>query len=274
MESFLFYLFLVGIIIASYQDFKKREVDNWINYFLFISGAIFIIFKSVINYDFSLFLSGVACFVACFVAGNLFYYGRVFAGGDAKLLIAMFSIFVSVGIISSLVNVGLFIVFLLVAGSIYGLCYSLFFYFRDFFKINKQIKKEFRNKYLKYGLISGIFLLILTFANFAFLFLGIFIILVCILFAFSKSIEKISMIKEINSRDLREGDWLAESIRVKGKKFDYRWEGLSKIDLKLLRKLKRKIKIKDGIAFVPSFFIAFIFYLYKEQIINWILGII
>jgi len=179
METFLFFLFLAGIIVASIQDLKKREVDNWVNYFLLISGCIFVLFKSILNFDFYLLLAGLICFAVCFALGNLFYYGRVFAGGDAKLLIAMFSLFVSAGILESLANIGIFIVFLLVSGSIYGLGYSLFFYFRDFFKINKQIKKEFGNKYLKYGMIFGAVLITIAYFNLLFLFVGIFALLVC-----------------------------------------------------------------------------------------------
>jgi Flp pilus assembly protein protease CpaA len=274
METFLFFLFLAGIIVASIQDLKKREVDNWVNYFLLISGWVFVLFKSILNFDFYLLLAGLICFAVCFALGNAFYFGRVFAGGDAKLLIAMFSLFVSAGILRSLANIGIFIVFLLVSGSIYGLGYSLFFYFRDFFKINKQIKKEFGNKYLKYGMIFGAVLITIAYFNLLFLFVGIFALLVCALFAFAKSIEKISMIKEINAHDLREGDWLAENVKSKGKLFKYCWDGLSEKELRILKKLRRKIKIKDGIAFIPAFLIAFIMYLYKEQVIGWVLRII
>ena len=29
--GFLFWVFLIGIGIASFQDLKRREVDNWLN---------------------------------------------------------------------------------------------------------------------------------------------------------------------------------------------------------------------------------------------------
>jgi len=60
---------------------------------------------------------------------NLFYYGRVFAGGDAKLLIAMTAFFVGVSFYESMINIGVFVLFLMISGSVYGLGYSGFFVF-------------------------------------------------------------------------------------------------------------------------------------------------
>ncbi len=34
----LFVIYLIGLIIATFQDFKRREIDNWLNLFLFFSG--------------------------------------------------------------------------------------------------------------------------------------------------------------------------------------------------------------------------------------------
>jgi hypothetical protein len=104
--------------------------------------------------------------------------------------------------------------------------------------------------------------------------LAIFVFLVSILFAFAKSIEKISMICPKDARDLREGDWLAEDVRIKGKIIKYNWEGLDKKDIKRLQSYKKKVKIKDGIPFVPGFLIAFILYLFKDRIIEWFFSFI
>ena len=52
---------------------------------------------------------GVVSFLMMFILANLFYYGRVFAGGDAKLMFAMFAVFVAGSFSATLENIGLFI---------------------------------------------------------------------------------------------------------------------------------------------------------------------
>jgi prepilin signal peptidase PulO-like enzyme (type II secretory pathway) len=73
--------------------------------------------------------------------------------------------------------------------------------------------------------------------------------------------------------EIQEGDWLAKNVKLKTKTLKYSWDGLSKEDVKLLRKEKKNIKVKEGIPFAPAFLIAHILYwLFKDNILN-ILGI-
>ena len=44
---------------------------------------------SYIQAGFGFFCQGIIGLTIFFVLGNLFYYGKVFAGGDAKLMIAL-----------------------------------------------------------------------------------------------------------------------------------------------------------------------------------------
>jgi prepilin signal peptidase PulO-like enzyme (type II secretory pathway) len=76
------------------------------------------------------------------------------------------------------------------------------------------------------------------------------------------------MIVLINPRKLTEGDWLYEKVKVGRKIVRPNWEGLSQEELILLRRYKRKIKVKQGIPFVPAFFFAFILLLFKDNIFN------
>jgi Flp pilus assembly protein protease CpaA len=41
--SFLFFIFFIGIFIAMCQDFRRREVDDWLNFLLFFSGSFFLV---------------------------------------------------------------------------------------------------------------------------------------------------------------------------------------------------------------------------------------
>lgn len=274
MINFLFILFFCGILVASIQDLRRREVDNYVNFFILASGLTYILFSAIYEMNFYIVLMGLLSLGVMFVLANGFYYGRVFAGGDAKLLIAMAALFVAVSWKSTLLNIGLFVLFLMISGAIWGIFYSLIMVFKNYSEVKMQIKKEIRSSYLKYYLIGGIVLLLLGFFNSLFLFFSGFVFLGGILFVFAKTVEKAVMIKLIDSRKLREGDWLVDGVKVGKKTIKPDWEGLTKSDLVLLRKINRKIKIKDGIPFVPAFFIAFLVFVFREQIITWFLGLI
>ena len=72
------------------------------------------------------------------------------------------------------------------------------------------------------------------------------------------------MLKHVRPTELTEGDWIAKEIKVDGKYVTGPKDlGIEKKQIKKLIALykKRKVNkilIKEGIPFVPSFFIAFI----------------
>jgi Flp pilus assembly protein protease CpaA len=264
MAWFLFYLFLIGILIGICQDFKRREVDNWLNYALLVFSFAFIFFQAIFNWSFYIILLGFFCLIIMFLLGNLFYYGRVFAGGDAKLLIAMAVFFIGTGFLSSLINIGVFILFLFLSGSIYGLVYSFVLFIGNFKSCSLEFKKQINKSYFKYLFLVGLILFVFSYVSFLFLLPGVFILVGSFLFIFAKSIENVVMIKSVFIRDLREGDWLVKNVKVGRKVIKSDWEGLEKKDLNLLMKVsgKRKIKIKDGIPFTPAFLFAFLSYVF------------
>src|SRR3989338_7551461 len=126
---FLIAVGLIAVIFASIQDLKKREVTNWISFSLIVFALGFRFFYSLFSgesfQDLNFFYYGLIGLGIFLVIGHLFYYGRVFAGGDAKLMIAL-------GIVLPLSNsfnenLNLFVVLLflfLVVGSIYGILWS------------------------------------------------------------------------------------------------------------------------------------------------------
>lgn len=276
---FLFWVFLVGIIIASLQDLKRREVDDWLNFLLLTVGIVFVLYSALFSRDFSLVVQMGFALLVMGGAMNLFYYGRVFAGGDAKLLFAMSALFVGLGFSSTLKNIGIFLFLLMVSGSFYGIFYSGVLYFKNRKKCNAEIKKFFsKTKWLRRMFYSGLILfgcslvVFVLFDNFLPLsFAGIYF-LFPILYLFSKSLEKVSMIREVSGKDLREGDWLAHDLRVGGKTIKSDWEGLSEKSLKLLRN-KKKVVIKEGLPFVPAFLIALLLYgFFKDFLLGFVFG--
>jgi len=266
--GFLFWLFLVGIIIASLQDLKRREVDNWLNLFLLVAGFVFIFYRAIFEKDVSLVFQAGFALVIMFGFMNLFYYGRVFAGGDAKLLVAMTVFFVGANFNLTLINIGVFLLFLMFSGSVYGLIYSVVLYIKDFEKVNKEIKKGFSNLWIKYVILFGVVVFVFGFFYSLFFLFGVFILLSPLLYVFAKGLETVSMVRVVSGKELREGDWLVDDIRVGKKVIKADWDGLSLKDIELL-KSSRKIKIKDGLPFVPAFLIAFLGYVFLR---GWFLG--
>ena len=268
MLGFLFWLFLIGIIVASLQDIKRREVDNWLNLFLLVMSFVFIFYKAIFERDVSIIFQAGFALVVMFAFMNIFYYGRVFAGGDAKLLVAMTVFFVGISFDKTLINIGIFLFFLMLSGSIYGLVYSFVLYIKDYKKVNKEIKKGFNVLWVRYIIIIGIIMLVLSYFNRIFLLLSIFILLLPLLYVFAKSLEVVSMVKSIPGKCLREGDWLVNDIKIKSKVIKADWDGLSLEDIKLL-KSRKNVKIKEGLPFVPAFLIAFFMYVFLR---NWFIN--
>ena len=84
----------------------------------------------------------------------------------------------------------------------------------------------------------------------------------------AKSVEESFMIKNINARNLREGDWLYHDLKIGKKVIKASFEGLSKKDIELIQKHyknKKKIVVKEGIPFVPVFLIIFILFLFLRN---------
>lgn len=266
MINFLFILFLIGILIASFQDLRRREVDNYVNFFLLVSGMTFAVFFGIFNSDWWLILFAFMSLIIMFVLANVFYYGRIFAGGDAKLMIAMAAVFAASSFFVTLQNIGIFIILLLVSGSIYGLVYSIVLFTINFREARKEVRKKWNNSY---SLIAGIsiFIMLFGFFNYLFFIIGIFMLLILLLFVFALALEKVAMIKTIDCKDLREGDWLSQSVNFKGKRIEPNWEGLTKKQVKLLKGYKKKITIKGGLPFVPAFLFAFLAFVFREQLL-------
>lgn len=265
MFNFLFWLFFFGILVALFQDLKRREVDNWLNYFLLVFGFVFIFYKIILERDFSLFLYSGFTLIVMFFFMNVFYYGRVFAGGDAKLLVALSAFFVAPSFFITSVNIGVFLFFLMFAGSVYGLSYSFVLYFKDFKKVNSVMEKYHKNRIVKSFLFLGLLVFLFGFFEVVFFFLGFLLFIFPLLYIFAKGLEDVSMIKEISGKELREGDWLANDVKVGKNVVKSSWDGLSEKEIRLLKN-KNKIKIKNGFPFVPAFLIAFLGYAFLRDI--------
>lgn len=260
---FLFVLALVWIIFAVFQDFKTKEVANWLNFSLAIFALAFRFFYCLFSDNsFWFFYNGAIGLGIFFIIGNVFYYSKIFAGGDAKLMISLGAILpIEVFGISSFFSLLEFILIFLVVGALYTLGISLFLLIKNFKKFKEKFILELKShKKLIFFcfLISGFFIL-LGFLDILFVLIGFLILFSCFLYIYSFCVDEICMVKVISSKELQEGDWLYENVKLKNKELiKSSWEGLTREEIIKLIKNNKKVKIRQGIVFTPVFLLAFI----------------
>lgn len=261
MIDFLIILGFIWVLVASIEDIRKREVENWICFSLIIVALVYRAVFSIINSDVYYFVYGLMGLGIFVVLAYVFYYGRVFAGGDAKLLMGMGAVLpVYASVYSNLFFLGIFVLALLFSGSLYGLVYSMFLVIGNW----KNFSKDFLKQTRKYKLLIWISIAIavvslivpVILAENVLFFIPLIIFIFPFLFVYGKMVEESCMIVELKASELTEGDWLYESVKVGRKTIKPYWEGLDEEDLKLLKNYRGKVKVKQGIPFVPGFLLA------------------
>ena len=261
---FLISMALIFLSFAVFADLKYRIVPNWLNFSLIIFILAFRFFYSFFNSDFDFFLQGIIGFGIFFTIGNGLYYGRMVAGGDAKLMMA-------IGMIlpfsdSFIVNLQYFLMFLvlfLFSGAAYGIIASGILFAGNFREACKEALKQLRkNKNLFYlAAIIGIAIMF-GFRDGILFYLGIIVFLLPFLYIFAKSVDEKCLVKKMKTKELGEGEWLYGDMKVGKKIIKATWEGLTKEELKILRKKFKEIKIRQGIPFTPAFLISFILFVW------------
>lgn len=255
MEEYYFLLAL-GIlwsIFAIGVDFKKREVPNWLNFSLIAFALAYRAFYSAFSGEKMFFVSGLVGFGIFFALAHGFYYLRVFAGGDAKLLMG-FGAILPYSNFSELAYTGvLFIFTLFLIGSIYSLVYSFFIVEKNLGKFKREFRKIIqKSRGLLIGLIIVLFL-------FLFIDLGIildlFLILTFLLYVYVKALD-ICLIVEKKAGELQEGDWLEKDVKLRREVIKKSVHGLSLEDIKMLMKARKKVLIREGIPFTPAFLLS------------------
>jgi len=260
---FLIVLALVWIVFAVVQDLRNKEVANWVNFSLiiFVLGFRFFSCLFLENISFAFFYQGLIGLGIFFVLENLLYYGKMFAGGDAKLMLALGVILpFSESFIVNLKIFELFFVLFLVVGLIYSLGATIFLALKNFKKFKKEFVKQFKDKkkFIYLCLFFALGLMVLSFFESFFFVFGIMIFILSYFYIFLKAVDESCMIKKINSKKLTEGDWLYKNFKIGGKLVRANWDGLSKKDIKLIQKNKKFVLIRQGIAFTPVFLISFL----------------
>ena len=264
---FLFFLAFAWIIFATVQDLRSREIANWLNFSLpiFALGARFF-YSLFFAGNLYFFYQGLMGLVLFFILGNLFYYGKLFAGGDAKLFIGLGAILpFSTSFLPNLESFLTFIMLFLFAGAAYGIVASIFLCMKNYGRFRKEFAKQAkRNRttiwlslaaslaFIAFALYINSLFFILAIASFAFPFL----------YSYAKAVDEAAMVKTVDPSALRVGDWLYGDVKTGNRKIKAEWGGLTMHDIHLLKKAKKKVKISEGVAFTPVFFVSFAIFFY------------
>ena len=259
---------IIWLIAASITDIKKREVADWLSFSLLAIALAINALKSVLTLNASYFLYSVLGAAIFFVIALVFYRTKVFGGGDAKLLIALGAAFATQPIFANSLNLPFqyhepflltFVINILVIGAIYGIIFSLVLAFKNRKKFSDSFKKgnKENNKIFYFILAIVVLLLALITHTYNILFLAVVILILPYLFAFVKASES-TMIRFKGWKDLAEGDWLVQKLKIKNKILKPTVDGLTKQDILQIKKANKKVLIKDGIPFVPAILIALI----------------
>ena len=267
---------VIAVIFASVTDIRKHEVPNWLNFSLLGIALAIRGIASLLLWEFSYFYWALIAVVIFYALGNIFYYGNILGGGDVKLLIALSAVFATKPyFVTSTMNEPFLLTFLINAllfGAIWAIIISIYYFF-------KIPKKEFRLEFKKLQkkikllritcLIIALAILVLFFIldEYWFIIVSIVILLLPYLYSFIKVIEDKCLIKEVKAKDLREGDYILDSIKIKKIIIKKSIHGLSSKDISLLKRIKKKVLIKEGIVFVPLLLLALLASLFYGNIL-------
>ena len=274
----------IALFIGSITDLKTREVPDWLNYGLIISGVGLNLLFSTIYSTPHLIINSLIGLIIFFGIAYIMFYAGQWGGGDSKILMGLGAM---IGLdVSFKTPQFLFWFFInaLFVGAMYGLLWSSFLIFKNkkkFLREWNNISGEYKILTAKWLLFTAIilFLAILfavkflnlsigylqpSFLIFLLLSLLLVILITFYLWIFVKAIEKSSMYKLVEPSKLTEGDWIVKDIFV-NKQYICGPKDLG-IDKKQIKKLiefynkgkVKKVLIKEGIPFVPNFLIAFI----------------
>lgn len=263
---FLYLLGFVAILFAVIQDLRTREIANWLTFSLIAFVLAYRAIYSIYSSDFWFFIHGLLG-VGFFVAlGYLFYYARVFAGGDAKLLFGIGGIFPYSSFMDYLYYGFGFVVLLFTSGVLYTLVYSFFLVNKNYNNFKKSFSEQiYKKRYffiVSFALGIAVYLSKSSYDSSIFLIsFAIFVILSPLVFAYVRAVERSCMIQLVSPEKLTEGDWIERDISVNGKVIKKNFAGLKFDEILLLRKSGKKVLIKTGVPFAPAFLFALSFFL-------------
>ncbi|MBR9693425.1 prepilin peptidase [Candidatus Woesearchaeota archaeon] len=261
--------FIVGLgflLVASIHDMRTREVPDLVSYGLLLFAIAYGFAKSIVLWNWVPMVQMLLGLVAMIALGFLLYYTGQWGGADSKLLMGLGAL---LGLGFGTIDTVLFLVLMLLAGAVYGTLYTLSLVVKEWkvFKpaFVKEIRRPLIHRLRKIVLVLG-FLLVIAVLLTPFAEKTILVLLLVMLYflfyawLIVKTVEKSVLIKTYPVEKLTEGDWIQEEVKVKGKLICGPKDlGITNKQIAKLKRLKvKKVVVKEGIPFVPSFLLGFI----------------
>ncbi len=284
VDMLLIFIGLCGIIIGSITDIQKREVADYVNYFLIFSGLGIRLIYSIFSWQWSYFIYGLLGFGAFLTLAYIMFLSGQWGGGDSKMLMGMGALFATYPeflknyFSPELLGMPFLVSFwinLLLLGAVYGVLWTLGLGIFHFKELKKSMKTHFKIPLIRkirfythitslllilIGIFVPIFMVRLFSLVFAFL-----LLFFVYLFITIKSVEKTCMYRILTPDKLVEGDWPVDDVKVEDKIIFSKDKkvGFEQEDLEVIRKLHedgklKEVKVKHGIPFVPSFLFSLI----------------
>ncbi len=268
-----------GFGYSAYLDLRYTEFPDWLPYSIIIAAI-----ASRTAYYVSLTgltLTTVYATIPMFVTGLVFlgfglllYYAGQWGDGDAWLLAGVGFLFpdsAGLGVFTGAMPFPVVIILnFFMISLVYMIIYSLIVGMK-----NKEINREFfkilkKERIKTEVMITIFFVFAAALSLFMYFYRGLvpslsmilfpfFIAAMIIFFHYGKAVEKKAFKKEIDAKDLREGDVV----------MDGKWVGVTAEDIKKLQNKCGKIWIKEGVRFAPVFIITVLITLFLGNVITY-----
>ncbi len=270
IEPIFFTVALIATSIAAYTDIRTREVPDWLNYSLIPIGLGLRGIYSLYHGRWEYILDGLLGLAVLFGFAYLMFYSGQWGGGDSKYIMGMGAL-LGIHIAPDDFTIG-FLINTFLIGALYGLLWSVIVAVKNrtkFLAEWRDLRRAAAFRLPRMMLLAlSIAGLVIAFVlddlriRYAIMLLLVFLFLVFYTFIFSRAVERSCMHRWVSPKELTEGDWIVDDVVVGKKRICGPKDlGISREQIAQLVQLQKKGKIrkvlmKVGIPFVPSFLIA------------------
>ena len=268
---------IVGFGLAAYWDLKTTEFPDWLPYSMIVAALLVRGAYAWVEQNLSILFSSVFVGLVFLGFGLALYYAKQWGDGDAWLLGVLGFLFPdSAGFFASrFLPFPLVLIFnFFFVAFVYLIIYSLVLGIKSP-KIAKKFFPELKNEWKRLTGYS-IFILAVTCTLSIYMYYmnvpvqdihGMFLFPVLFVFVllfayYGKFVEKNLFRKRIPVEKLRPGDVLVNE----------KWKGLTKEDIKKLKKKGGYVWIKEGVRFAPVFIITLLVSLFYGNMLGMLLG--
>lgn len=265
LELLLIAIAIIGSFAAGFYDLKTSNVPDKVCVSMIILGLIIHTISGIITNDFSNLLYSLL-FGGLFAAfGFLMYYTGQWGGGDGELLVVIGILLPKLSLANTYFPFALsFFINSFFIGAIYSIFYSFIITYK-----NPKIAKSFFKDLKGFMLIPILFflclsILLLLVSQHLASFVSLLFFILIIFYKFSKSIEQ-EFYKRIPVSKLRVDDMIGEDI-PRLKIYKKVIKGLTKEEIRKIKKMKKFVIIKEGIRYGLVFPLTLIFTLFLGDI--------